>query len=218
MRVLTICSTKGGVGKSTLATNLAVAAVKKYLEVVIVDTDVQGTCTIFRGLRESDDIPVVQVVTATSHRDLERLFRSMDLVIIDAGGRDNPTLRSAMVSADMILIPCLPSIIDYKAVGTTVDIAKTITENSSTSVHMVLNQAAEGTHLKRDADKGLAEYKDTAPLLDTKIHSRVVYRHALEEGKGVLEYEPKGKAAKEIMSLFEELMGHGLLQKKADNV
>ena len=88
MKILTIANIKGGVGKSTIAANLAVAAVLDGLSVILVDADPQASSMAFRALREKDDIRAMAITTPTLHKDLKQDVFSADLAIIDVGGRN----------------------------------------------------------------------------------------------------------------------------------
>ena len=103
---------KGGVGKSTLAVNLAVHQASEGLDVAIVDTDRQGSVAAWSAVRDEEGItpriPCVQVFGKV-HRELEDLEQRYGFLIVDAGGRDSAELRTAMGIADILLMPLQPS-------------------------------------------------------------------------------------------------------------
>ena len=87
--IITLGNTKGGVGKTTIAVNLAVEAVKDGKTVLLIDTDPQGSSIAFRTERETDDIKAVALVSDKLHKDIQGFVSAFDFIVIDAGGRDN---------------------------------------------------------------------------------------------------------------------------------
>ena len=88
MKILSIVNQKGGVGKSTLAVNLAIAAIKDKKRTLLIDADTQGSSIAFRAIREQDDLQAIAITTPTIHKDIKKFKESYDFVIIDAGGRN----------------------------------------------------------------------------------------------------------------------------------
>ena len=125
MKVIVIANQKGGVGKSTVACNLAICAAKDNLNVALVDADPQGTSMQFRSLRQADDISALAIIQPSIFTDVPKLT-NFDLVLIDAGGRDNILLRAAITTAihGLLLIPLLPSAVDIWATEDTFTILR----------------------------------------------------------------------------------------------
>ena len=197
--VLTIANTKGGVGKSTLAVNLAVEAATHGRRTLLIDADPQASAASFVTLRE-DDLPAFQAVQLTQptlHKQVPALAKGYDQVVIDVGGRDAPVMRTALVAADTVLIPMVPSAFDAWA---SEDIFKTIDEASALkdlAVYVVPNLVT-ATVSAREALEVLQEELGDKPyvrLLDAAIFQRTAWPRAVGEGMSVVEFEPKGKAA-----------------------
>jgi len=120
-----------------------------------------------------------------------------DILIIDTAPKsENASLMAARLS-DLILIPCQPSNLDLDAVADTVNIASL----AKVKAAFVLNNCRSSSGLADDAADALSAYG--LPLASVRIGSRVAFVKSLTEGKGVLEYEPKGQAAQEIQALAE---------------
>lgn len=212
MKILTVASQKGGVGKSTVACNIAVQASIEGLKVLLVDADSQGSSMSFRSIRESDDIKAMSITTPTLHKDLPSL-KGFDLVVVDAGGRDSATLRSAMSVADLLVIPVLPSTYDIWATSDTIDALREIRGFKEVNARLLVNRLFANTVMARDALESLKEIEEDAPLLETKLFNREDYSKAIAAGKGVVEYNENGKAASEVISLMTEIRSILSIQK-----
>jgi len=211
--VLSVANSKGGVGKSTLATNLAVVGASCGLEVMLVDTDPQASSTVFAATR-GDDRPAFRVIQMTKpilHREIPKLSDGCDLVIIDSGARDNATFRSALAAASFVLVPVTPSAYDIWA---SEDVFTVIDEIAATKedleVRVILNQVVPRTVIARDALDALRDLTEGQgiELMETRIHSRVAWRMSSSEGLAVTEWKggKSGKlAAGELRALWNEL-------------
>lgn len=204
--VITIGNTKGGVGKTTISVNLAVEATKDGKSVLIVDTDPQGSAVSFRSERETDDIKAISLITDKLHKDIASFQSSFDLIIIDAGGRDNQIFRSALAACQLLLVPVLPSQFDIWAADDAIKAYKEIQPFNHMQGRLILNQVIEGTKVSKEAYTALLEYREDLPLLEQSLHGRVAYKNSITKGLGVSEYEPNGKAAIEMRNLYESIM------------
>ena len=210
--IFAIANTKGGVGKSTLAVNLAVLAAEKGYKVLLVDADPQASSMQFLNARE-DGRPTfqgIQLAQPILHKQLPELSKPFDYVFIDVGGRDAPVFRSALVSADTILVPMVPSAFDTWAVA---DVFKVLDELSSVNeldARIVLNSVTP-TIIAREALESLEEELTMhgVSVMDTVIQKRTAWPHAIGEALGVGEFEPSGKAAQELYQLARELGIYG---------
>ncbi len=206
MKVITVGNSKGGVGKSTIACNLAVEAAKAGMKVLVIDADVQQSSIDFRASRaDRDSLPqfhAVSITKATIHKDVQS-FAEFDLVIIDAGGRDTGVFRSAILASDILLVPVLPSQYDIWATQGTVDTLAEAKAFKDIKAYFIINQVIPNTTVAKEALQALEEFQ--LPMMSTQIHARVAFKQSVSEGKGVTEYESTGKAAQEIAGLFEEV-------------
>ena len=205
---------KGGTGKTTLA--VTIAAMRKALgrDVLLVDSDPQGSASYWCSLREDAypdrRIPCVQKFGNKVHREVEELARKYEDVIIDAGGRDSAELRGSVLVADRIFTPLKPSQFDVwslehmeKLVGE----AKML--NRELKAWVVINQASSNPRITEadEAREFLKELTDLT-LSDVVIKDRVAFRRAAQEGLCVTELKDKrSKAVLEIRSLYSEVFG-----------
>lgn len=194
MKTIALIAQKGGVGKTTLAVNLAVAS---GLRTAIFDLDQQESAAIWADRRKSD-MPHVEFLTERRLPEgLKAAERGgFDLSIIDTPPAAGPQAFAAAQSADLILIPCRPSLVDLDAIRRTAQLIKA----TSVPAFVVFNAAPHSaTTLLEDA-RAIAEEAGllTAP---TVLRERSAYRASWPLGKAVVETEPGSKAALEILEL-----------------
>jgi chromosome partitioning protein len=119
-----------------------------------------------------------------------------DLAILDTAPHSESTALAAARAADLILIPCRPAILDLRAISFTVDVAKL----AGKPAVVVLNAVPSRGNLSEEATSAIASYGvEVAPV---SIGHRAAYMHTLTVGQAAQEYETRGKAAKEVKSLY----------------
>ena len=207
--IIAVLNTKGGAGKSTLATNLARAFQQDGSSVLIVDSDPQGTARDWRETGGDIDLPAVfGIDRPTLDIDLPKVAHAFDVILIDGAAKMTKMAVSAIKAADLVLIPVQPSAADLWAVNDLVDMIETrqqITDGRPRAV-FVINRQILGTRLAGGVDDVLASYG--LPVLESRTSQRVAYSEAMAAGLTVLDHEPEGKAADEIRSLYNELKEH----------
>ena len=152
-------------------------------------------------------MPSVVSMTGTLHRDnqLPKLASSYDIVVVDTPPRLGPTLKSALVVADVALIPCGPTGPDAWALADTLEIIEDARGfRPKLKAALVINRKREGTVLGDKARKSLSAAN--LPILRTEIGLRQAYAEALGEGEGVTNYEPSSHAAQEMRDLVDEVL------------
>ena len=201
MQIITLAAQKGGVGKTTLAVNLAVAAQSIGIKTALFDLDPQESATAWSERRQAE-LPHVEPISA------RRLDQAIDaagangfaLTIIDTPPAAGAEAVAAAQRADLVLIPCRPSLIDLDAIKRTAQLIS----STGKSGYVVLNAAPPtATALLEDA-RTLVEASGLK-VARAVLRERSVYRAAGPYGLGVIEHEPAGKAAQEIASLREFL-------------
>jgi chromosome partitioning protein len=209
MEVLAIANQKGGVGKSTLAVNLGIEAVRGGRRVLLVDADTQSSATLFSAAREEGEprFDTMQLVRPVLHREIPRIGGAYELVVIDVGGRDSGTFRSALVAADRVLIPLGPSAADLWASDDVLGMLDEVSVGKSVRASAVFTKVVHGTRVAREALAELHEMlkERDVTLLDTAIHARVAWAQSFGEGRAVTEWAPSSAAAEELRALSAEL-------------
>lgn len=200
MIVISFVTQKGGSGKTTLAINCAVAAMLTKKRVVIFDMDEQATAENWYQDREDDTPQLVRVKSTELEQALSGVrSKKFDVVLIDTPGRDEPATATAIKLADFCIIPCRPSPADMKATPATVETIRRLGKPAA----FVLTQTPVRSFRIREAQNGLSVLGMVSPVY---IVSRNAYQDAQGAGLGVMEYEPNGKAAREIKDLWAWLM------------
>ena len=197
MYTLTLLAQKGGTGKTTLAINLSVAAEASGWRAALVDLDPQASAAGW-GDHRGGERPAVAAVPAPRLEAALRALRShgADIAVIDTAPHSEAAALAAARAADLALVPLRPGVLDLRALGATADICALAGAPSA----VVLNQAPPRGPLPDEAavvvtGRGL----EVAPY---RIGARVAFQHSLTNGLGVIEHEPRGKAAAEIAALF----------------
>jgi chromosome partitioning protein len=207
--IILIGNEKGGVGKSTIAINLAVQRSRSGKDVIIVDADKQGTSSNFIARRnEQSNTPKIHLVQKTGDlfdtlKDLETRYQE---VIVDAGGQDSDELRSSMIAASLMIVPVKASQIDLWAASRMDNLIKQVkTINRQVKVVAMISMAPTNPQISeyKDAVEFLKDYPNL-PLIKSIIRERKIYRDSIIEGKGVVEL-PNNKACEEIIKFENEV-------------
>jgi chromosome partitioning protein len=198
MKVLALATQKGGCGKSSLATSLAVAAQERGLSVYVIDLDPQGTARNWYERRSAESPEVAALDPSRLTAALAALkAQGRDLVILDTAGVDTPATTAAMQAADHVLIPARPSVADLEAARPTV---RSLTK-LGTPFSFVLNQCPPGKSIRTlDAFRALSVLGVVA---GATLAIRADHVDALAQGLGVTERDPNGKAAAEVGELID---------------
>ena len=207
-------SQKGGVGKSTIATNVAVELARRGNDVILMDCDPQKTAANW-GQRRIDTgmEPPVHIVEKTGNvrataLDLNERY---NYVIMDAGGHDNQALRTALTAADIVYTPTRPSQADLETMSFMSELIQTARDfNPDLAARSIISLAPTNPMINeaKEAQEFMGEYLDDMPLSKIFIRDRKAYREAMLLGCGVVESD-NTKAKAEIQLLVQEILEHG---------
>ncbi len=216
-RIITVGGIKGGTGKTTLATNLAVMRALRGGEVVLIDADEQGTATDFSNRRaavraESGGAGYLcSPQQGLAVRDNGRaLSQKYDTLFIDTGGRDTYALRAAVLISDLLLIPVQPRSYDLWSMdgskGTSQVVRELMATNERLRVLALVNRA---DHQGRDNQDTLAALRELTAgtgiiCLDFTVGNRKAFANASADGLSVVELaRPDPLATAEIERLYQ---------------
>lgn len=201
-KIITVAHTKGGVGKSTLAWNLAHSLLGRGEKVTIIDLDFQQTLFFINAIAEMNEQKTIEILQPSSGSELLEIFaNNHGYMICDIGGFDNDINRLALSRADKILVPVSASVTEVIGFKTFEAILDDI---NATSINIVLNNIHP---LQKDfTEIENAVKTNGVKLLNTIVRSRKTYKDVLGLGKSVFTYNDL-KAAAEIEELRDELIG-----------
>jgi chromosome partitioning protein len=210
--IILIGGEKGGPGKTTIATNLAAIRTIEKGDTLLVDTDEQPTSSYWCSLREekqvSPRVSSIQKRGKAVRTEVIGLKEKYADIIIDAGGRDSPELRGALLVADKAVFPLRPSQFDLWTLGrldTLVDQAREI--NEDLQAFILINQASPNPGVKeaQEAREYISDI-DNISLMKSFTSERIAFRRAAIHGMSVIEYKPVDqRAVDEIMSIYQEI-------------
>ncbi|MDP2852587.1 MAG: ParA family partition ATPase [Gallionella sp.] len=204
--IIGILNQKGGVGKTTLAVNLAAAMQRQGGRVLLIDADPQGSALDWAAAREEPPLfAVVGLPRSTVHKEIAVIGEGYDHIVIDGPPRVTDLARSAIMASDLVLIPVQPSPYDIWAADEVVKLiaeARVYKENIKSV--FVVNRKIANTAIGRDVGEALAAYP--VPVLKAFVTQRVVFAEAVAQGKSIFEIDQEGLAAKEVQAVLDELM------------
>jgi chromosome partitioning protein len=214
--ILAVLNQKGGSGKTTIAIHVAAALVRAGSRVLLIDADPQGSALDWSALRQGDlAFSVIGLPKPVLHREIAALAAGYDHVIIDGPPQVADVTRSAILAADLVVIPVQPSPLDVwgaRAVVRLLDEATVMKPNLKTA--FAISRKIVNTAIGRDVADALAVYR--MPVLSASLAQRVGFAEALAGGQTVLETDPTGSASAEVMTLTREILEIASGKESAD--
>lgn len=205
--ITVIGGTKGGSGKSTVATNLAVMLAASGRDVLLVDADDQETSMDFTALRNEAKASgagytCVALTGKSVFTEVKRLAPKYQEIIIDTGGRDTESQRAALMVCDSYLVPFAPRSFDVwtlDKVASLVEEARTY--NSALKAYAFINRAETRGNENVEAAE-LIQAKPALEFIPASLGNRKAYAHAAAAGLSVTELRPQDTKATEEMGIL----------------
>ena len=212
--IVTVGGIKGGSGKTTVATNLAVIRATAGRDVLLVDADDQATASDFTRLRNRALEPAgagftsIVLAGAAVRTETRLLADKYDDIIIDTGGRDTTSQRAALTVSDVLLVPFVPRSFD---VWTLENVSELVAEIRTVNPELVafafINRADPRGLDNAQAEEVIAETPELT-LMPTRLGTRKAFGNAAAQGLAVTELRPQdSKATDEMMALYRQLEG-----------
>lgn len=197
MRVLALASQKGGAGKTTLSGHLAVQAQRAGAgPVVLVDIDPQASLADWWDEREAELPAFAQTTVTRLSADLALLRQQgFRLAVIDTPPAITMAIQSVIQVAELIVVPTRPSPHDLRAIGATIEMC----ERAGKPLLFVINAATPKARITAEAAVALSQHGTLAPVT---LHQRTDYDASMIDGRTVMEVDPNGHSAAEIVALW----------------
>ncbi|MGZ8942797.1 MAG: AAA family ATPase [Methylobacter sp.] len=214
--IVLIGGEKGGTGKTTLATNLAAMRALAGRDVLLLDTDPQGSANYWAQSRDEEKITprvaCIQKFGKGIPTEVKDLATRYDDIIIDAGGRDSVELRSSMVIAEKVYIPIQPSQFDIWTLGQMDELVETARGfNPGLQARVIISRSSTNPSVRESDQAGQLLVADfpNLDLANVAIRDRIAYRKAAKDGLAVTELSPKdSKAVEEMETFYKEVFGN----------
>ena len=210
--IVLIGGEKGGTGKTTIATNLAAVRALAGSDVLLVDTDPQGSASYWTTSRAENDIKprvaCIQKFGKGLQQELQDLANRYQDIIVDAGGRDSVELRAAMLVAHKTYVPIQASQFDIWTLTQMNDLIVTAQGfNPNLRAWVVINRGSNNPSVKEIAEAveimGDFEHLGVATSI---VRDRIAYRKAVRDGLSVVEMKPSdAKASREMNAFYVEV-------------
>jgi len=207
--ILSVLTQKGGAGKTTVALHLAGELSSRGASVLVIDADPQGSALDWAEQRARDGrhrlFGVVGLARETLHREVPDLARPVDHVVIDGPPRTTALVRSAMLAADLVLVPVQPSAFDVWASQAVLELVReAAVYKPDLRALFVVNRRIVGTRIARDVHAAVASLG--IPVLGGSLAQRVIFAEAAGTGMLAYEIDRRSPAAREVAALATELL------------
>lgn len=202
-KIICVACSKGGVGKSTVAINLAVALTSKYT-VRLLDLDYQRSVSIWNTVRADDK--KFQVITAEKDKDVKSIIKvNKEILIIDTGAFDSAMNRIALLLSDLVLTPTTASPLDLYGLLMFRDVIQDIkTARKKFKVRVIANKIAPQTKAYQDIKAFVEQHDKHFGIAKAHMTNKKDYMTAFEKGLGVTELK-RSTTADEIKKLVKEI-------------
>lgn len=208
-KIITLATSKGGAGKSTLSRNIAAHWTNIGMRVAIIDADPQGSIVN----RHDPEGPLKNLTVLAEPEEsvsslIEEVKKNYDYIIIDTGGFRNRTTVRALIGTDLAIIPLKPSADDvagaletHNLIG---ELNKTPERNSNPiKYRMIITMSVQGTVIARHVRSELEQLGYL--VLRSEMYQRIAYPEAAIKGLSPCITDPEGPAARDITAIIKEL-------------
>ncbi len=223
MTIAAIANTKGGVGKTTLAVNLAIMKSSKKNSVLLVDSDEQGSSSDFSEIRGEalggTGYTCVSLRGRAVKTEIDKLKEKYDDIVIDVGGRNTDSLRAALLVSNYLIVPFLPTSLDVWGLENMSDlIEQSLMYNPGLIVKSVLNRADPVGNDNKEAIELTKSIKHMN-FSGVSLGNRKSFRNSITEGLSVVEMKNQdAKAISEVILLYNNIFSTPFVLQKKETI
>jgi len=206
--VINVTHQKGGVGKSTIITNLA-TSLNTQDNIILIDLDQQNSTKLWNDLRTRNNLKPFKCYCIEENKELDKIIKGNKdkIILVDSGGFDSIINRYALIISDMLITPVSASQLDVFGLDKFHQVIKEASKSIKKPFksHIIINNIS--SQIKKDVQSlknycnSIKEFK----VFDTILHTRIDFKRAYGNGQGVNEYNKKGTASSEITALAKEI-------------
>ncbi len=203
MKIIAILNQKGGVGKTTLATNISTKLHLDNYKVLLIDSDPQGSARDWHAAGKSE-MPVIGIDRPTLDKDIKKIANNFDWIIIDGAPQLTDMAISAIKCADLVVMPVQPSPYDIWASEDLVDIIRhrqQVTDGNP-KAYFCISRRISSTLLSNEVIQALEGYP--LPIMNSYTTQRIVYAKSAAEGQTVFDSN-NNEAIQEITNMVNEI-------------
>jgi chromosome partitioning protein len=211
--IIAVSNLKGGVGKTTITTNIAVCFAQRGRSVCIVDTDLGQQSSMEWASNRADKagkvlhVPVFGIQVKQINREVEELQKRFDIVMIDGTPQLTEIADRTILASDIIIVPVAPSIYDFRGFEKFYERFEQLkgtkeAKGEQVLAYVLINKMNENTNLGKQIQEALEEYQ--IPKLKNRLVNRISYADSASVGMGVVEFKDR-KAKEEIERLTDEI-------------
>lgn len=223
--VYSVGGIKGGSGKTTVATNLAVWLAKTSEDVLLIDADDQESATDFTSWRQEatqgkTGYTAIKLQGDAVLSEVRKLKTKYQMIVIDTGGRDTTSQRAAIAVADIFLVPFAPRAVDIWTIEKTARLISEMKPANPDLQALTFINKADPSGSDNEEAASLLRDTDVWTFVDTPLGERKAFANAVAKGLGIAEFTPRNdKAIQEFSDLWKQIFKvETTLKKRHNNV
>jgi len=205
-KIIAVLNQKGGVGKTTITSNLGEAFKRDGYKVLLIDADPQGSLRDWNDASEGATLPVVGLDRNSLPNDIKAVKNQYDYIFIDGAPQSSELAAAAIRTADFVLIPVTPSAYDIWACGALVEAIKSrqILLDGIPHASFLISRKIKGTKLGSEIYESLDGYG--LNVLESSTTQRQIYAQTVDEGLTVFHVKKAVEAMAEVLQIKDEIL------------